>query len=78
MENVRISFEVENNPGFPVGALTRIAKRSVEEFIDANSTPFELTEEEYRELQCRSEKLRLHPETGIANDAAFAHLRTLA
>lgn len=77
MDNVRISFEVENNPGFPVDALTRVAKRSVENFIEYNSRPIELTTEEYAELQRRSEKLRLHPETGIPTEGAFAHLRSL-
>ena len=77
MENTRISFDVQNEHGYPAEALTFIAKRSVEEFITLNSAPFTITDEEYAELQRRSERLRLYPETGWTNDKVFEHLREL-
>lgn len=78
MENTRISFEVQNDNGFPAEALTFIAKKSVEEFMGLNSSSSTVTDEEIAaELDRRWEHYLQHPETAIPHKQVMEELKAL-
>lgn len=69
MENTRVSFEITHDKGISAEVLSSVAKESVEAYIRSDIP--QLTAEEYAEMARRSERLRLHPETGVAGESVY-------